>query len=150
MMRLRFWLWPLSVGLYCIVKKSKIYIKFYFSLYGPKDRGRSRSRSQNRSRTIAVVPGWTNDAAPVLAPAQTCFIQFECILTSICIILICYTVYTAGGNAVGPYTDHFSKGQNHAKKLKFRKNRYKYVTLWLKCTFPPNMNKKFKKKFWLL
>jgi hypothetical protein len=38
------------------------------------------------------------------------------------------TVHTAGGNAVGPYKDHFCIGQKSIKKLKFPKNRYKYVT----------------------
>jgi hypothetical protein len=60
------------------------------------------------------------------------------------------TVHTLGGNAVGPYTDHFCMGQKDGKKLKFHKNQHNYVILALKCTFPPNMNKKFKKNFGLL
>jgi hypothetical protein len=37
-------------------------------------------------------------------------------------------MYTAGGNAVGPYKGHFVIDQNDGKKLKFHRNRYIYVT----------------------
>jgi hypothetical protein len=89
-----------------------------------------------------------NDVAPALAPTMTLFVRLESILKAICDISIylLYNIHTAGGNAVGPYKDHFCMGKKGAKKLKYPKNQYKYATLGLKCTFSPNMNKKLKKK----
>jgi hypothetical protein len=36
-------------------------------------------------------------------------------------MFILYTVYSSGGNAVGPYKDHFWKGQKDGKKVNFEK-----------------------------
>jgi hypothetical protein len=54
---------------------------------------------------------------------------FSDLKASLCLYLQHFNkLYIAGGNAVGPYKDHFIIGQNEGKKLKFHKNGYIYVT----------------------
>jgi hypothetical protein len=118
LMQLCYWfqLWPYPLA----VKNLKIYTQYFEAALAPAS-VRLRLRYWKWGGSGVVIWCYLR-----LISIKNVLSSKKIILAYICKISVNYhTVHAAGGYAVGPYTDHFSKGQNHGKKFKFRKNLYK-------------------------